>query len=152
MAALAESPQAFGERTEEAAQRSDVEWDALAEKLAAQVTMAMVLVEREAEPIGMTFVFLDEADAGGARIGGMWVAPAERRQHLGKELVHAACTWVEARARRRIRLWVAADTAGAMQLYRSCGFVGTGVSKPFPGPEPRVIVELMRDLGGAPRT
>src|SRR5258708_19036125 len=84
MAALAESPQAFGERTEEAARRSDVEWDAFAEKLAAQVTMAMVLVEREAESIGMTFVVLDEADAGGARIGGMWVAPAERRQHLGK--------------------------------------------------------------------
>jgi ribosomal protein S18 acetylase RimI-like enzyme len=151
MAALAESPQAFRERTEEAAQRSDVEWDALAEKLAAQVTMAMVLVEREAEPIGMTFVFLDEADAGGARIGGVWVAPAERRQHLGKELVHAACTWVEARARRRIRLWVATDTAGAVQLYRSCGFAGTGVSKPFPGQEPRVIAELMRDLG-APTT
>ena len=36
MAALAESPQAFGERTEEAAQRSDVEWGALAEKLAAR--------------------------------------------------------------------------------------------------------------------
>jgi GNAT superfamily N-acetyltransferase len=152
MAALAESPKAFGERTEEAAQRSDVEWDALAEKLAAQVTMAMVLVEREVEPLGMTFVFLDDGDAGGARIGGMWVAPEERGQHLGKELVRAACAWAEARARRRIRLWVATDAAGAMKLYRSCGFVPTGVSRPFPGREPRVIVELMRDLGGAPST
>ena len=64
MAALAECPQAFGERTEEAAQRSDVEWDALAEKLAAQLTMAMVLAEREAEPIGMTFALMRDLGGG----------------------------------------------------------------------------------------
>ncbi len=148
MAALVESPLAFGERVEDAARRSDADWDTLAERLAAQTTMAMVVAEREGEPIGMTFVFNDDAHDDGVRIGGMWVAPTCRRQRFGKDLVRLACDWARALGRFTLRLWVGADMTETMAFYRRCGFEATGVSKPFPGQEPRVIVELLCKLNG----
>jgi GNAT superfamily N-acetyltransferase len=63
-------------------------------------------------------------------IGGMWVAPAYRRQGLGRILMEAVMTWAESQGAERLELGVVEGNVPAISLYERLGF--KIVDRPMP--------------------
>src|SRR6185295_1447162 len=83
LAALEDSPEAFGE-TLEGARAAD--WPARAVDGAALLDRAVFVAVSHARPIGMVFVKCASLPEP-AFLGGMWVAPEFRRRGVGQALV-----------------------------------------------------------------
>lgn len=63
-------------------------------------------------------------------IGGMWVAPAYRRQGLGRRLIEAVIAWAETRGAEGLELGVVEGNVPAIALYQKLGFAI--VDRPMP--------------------
>lgn len=95
-----------------------------------ELVFAALLDGRLAGVAGLSFDSREKARHK-AHLFGMYV-PAQFRQHgLGKQLVHAALAYAQARAGVRIvQLSVTHGNHPAQALYRQCGFVEFGL-EPF---------------------
>lgn len=115
VAALTDSPAAFGSTLQREHARSVDDW------------------RRWFTP-GVTFLWLDEADAGGglvaavvdaashsAELVSMWVRPDLRGQGVGDALTGAAVEWAQQNG-LSLRLYVVEDNAPAVALYVRHGF------------------------------
>jgi GNAT superfamily N-acetyltransferase len=87
---------------------------------------------------GVTFLWFDEADAGGglvaavveaasgsAELASMWVRPDLRGQGVGDALMEAVVEWAQGQG-LSLRLRVVEDNAPAVALYLRHGFQPTG--------------------------
>jgi GNAT superfamily N-acetyltransferase len=137
IAALQDSPLQFGETLAQALARSDESWMNLAQ--------SAYVAEFNDGSVGMVFAFQDKSDPETARLGGMWVAPHARRAGVGLALVEAGVSWAKINAKRRVRLWVEPQTP-AERLYARASFVHTGAQKPFANDDPRILIEMQREL------
>ncbi|MGP5073530.1 GNAT family N-acetyltransferase [Arthrobacter rhombi] len=63
---------------------------------------------------------------GGCELIGMWVDPAVRGLHVGRELVAAAAGWARRSDAGRLDLWVVTENLSARDFYRRQGFFETG--------------------------
>lgn len=139
LAALEDSPDAFGE-TLAAAQQSD--WDERTVTGASLADRAAFMALSGARAIGMVFVNCG-AEAEPAFLGGMWIEPAFRRRGVGQRLVQAALDFLKRAGQRRVSLWVTSGHASVFAFYSSLGFRQTGAtSRLRPGSE-LVIHELL---------
>lgn len=77
------------------------------------------------------FIVLYPDGEGGADLG-MLVAKSRRRQGIGRALVEAAVSWAQAQGLQRLVLDVFGRNAGAIALYRACGFVADGRTRDIP--------------------
>ena len=93
------------------------------------------------------FILLSDV-AGEAEILTLGVAPAARRQGLGRQLLEAATAQMRQRGVSRLFLEVAADNPAAITLYDRAGFIQVGRRKSYyERPEGRVDAFIMaRDL------
>lgn len=121
LASLADAPQAFGQRHEEAAKLPDEEWQ--------QTARASTEGERRAW-------FLAQSDAGAAvglvqarrrpsadcLLFSMWVTPEARGRGVGRALVEAVAEWGAAWGAQRVVLWVYGANHGAQRFYERLGF------------------------------
>jgi ribosomal protein S18 acetylase RimI-like enzyme len=135
LAALADSPQAFGSTLAEEAARAD---DAWAARLAAPALGAYrqgwpFIAALDGTPVGLAWVKLDAPDAATASLYQVWVAPAARGRGIGAALLDAAITWARERRATALHLDVTAGDGAAARLYRRAGFVDVGVPVPRAG-------------------
>jgi ribosomal protein S18 acetylase RimI-like enzyme len=72
----------------------------------------------------------------------MWVAPAARRNGVGKALMDSAFVWAEQRQTHEMILFVAQGNDDAKRLYLRAGFVETGRLQPLRS-NPAVQMEEM---------
>lgn len=130
LAALADSPDAFGTTLEEALDRDDDLWRAWTSPSFVPGDVAMFLAFGEGPtPVGIVVgARLDEGDEGErpdeVQIWSMWVAPEFRRRGLGLALLDAVETW--ARAVPSVTALVLHVTEGnepATRAYERAGFV-----------------------------
>jgi GNAT superfamily N-acetyltransferase len=124
LAALADSPDAFGSTLERELQSADSEW---AERLvnANRTHLDLPLVaELQDQAIGLAWVNIDAAERTLAHLYQMWVVPAGRRRGAGRALLQAAIEWAEAAGVGRLNLRATCGT------HRQGVCIRTSVSSP----------------------
>jgi len=130
LAALLESPEAFGSEYAAESGRPDSFWqEKAADGAGSSDAMTWVAEAPDGRWLGITAIHSWE---GLLHLLSVWVAPAERRSGIGRRLVAAA---LDAADRRRppvaVHLDVNPRLVPAVRLYRSFGFVETGVVRPL---------------------
>jgi GNAT superfamily N-acetyltransferase len=123
--ALADAPDAFATRFEEARERPDEWWIEWAERSADGDGQAMFLAWDEA-PVGVVGVFVEE---GRRWLISMWTDPRARGRGVGRALVEASAAFARAAGSRDLFLQVLEGNDTAHSLYRSCGFVADALDR-----------------------
>jgi GNAT superfamily N-acetyltransferase len=150
--ALADAPDAFGETLDDISAKPPEYWDVRARSLTTPGRHVMFLVETaagtpgEIRGVGMAFGIRDTQRTDVARVGGMWVDPAHRRDGAGQLLTEAVIGWARQEAFRVLELWVADGNERAAKLYERCGFAATGARRPLPSNPTRGTIEMAREL------
>jgi ribosomal protein S18 acetylase RimI-like enzyme len=144
LAMLRDAPRAFWTTYEDAASRSDEQWQHLVS--GSDTWLAL----RDGRPVGsVAAVQLPERPRNECVLVGMWVDPGERGQGVGRRLVQTVLDHAADHGRARVILEVAHENAPAVALYRSLGFVPTGRTGAMPHDPSITEFEmelLLRDL------
>ncbi|MEV0248499.1 GNAT family N-acetyltransferase [Nocardia sp. NPDC050712] len=135
--ALTEAPYAFGATLAEAVERIEQDWRDL---LAARVQFLATVGGQDLGTIGAV------AEASGAHVISMWVAPEARGSGVADLLVCAVADWAAGKGYARIGLEVSEGNTAAERLYHRHGFRRTGVAGPISATDPRREFEMVRAL------
>jgi GNAT superfamily N-acetyltransferase len=138
LAALQDSPDAFGESLE-AARQSD--WSARTASGSTFTDRAVFVAVVDEQAIGMVFVRCEEPPAP-AFLGGMWVHPQFRRQGIGRVLVARGLDFLHSATQRSVALWVTTAHKDVLEFYRALGFRETGATASLRPGSPLGITEL----------
>jgi ribosomal protein S18 acetylase RimI-like enzyme len=125
LAALADSPAAFGSSLDREREYGEDDWH---EWL---TTSAVFIAFEEDVPVGMVAGIEGETPHE-RRLVAMWVHPEHRGHGLGSSLVDQVVHWAREQGARRLVLWVADGNDAGLDLYRRHGFAESGESKPLP--------------------
>jgi RimJ/RimL family protein N-acetyltransferase len=126
LAALEESPDAFGSTLEREREGDEAHWGGWITGEGWGGDVATFVVDDEGRFVGMATGFDPEDEPGVVHLFGMWVRPERRREGIGRELVNAIVGWATGRAGvDHIVLRVTISNDAAVRLYASCGFVPT---------------------------
>jgi len=153
IAALRESPEAFGQLLSDVEPLPLESWVSGAHAMAAGSRSVLFVAELTSaaagkrEPIGMVYGLQDPSVEERSRVGGMWVAPTARRSGAGMGLLQAVLDWARARQSTHVALWAPEHSEPALRLYASAGFRPTLAKRPFPNRPGETIVELELALG-----
>ena len=139
LAALQESPDAFGGTYAVSVARTDEWWVEWARKSAESDEQAMFLAWDGADPVGIAGTFLD---AGEWVVIAMWVDPAHRGTGVGRRLLDAVIEFHREHGATESVLGVVDGNGGARTLYERYGFVDTGVANPLREGEPLIVREM----------
>jgi len=146
LAALQDTPLAFGSTYEREADRTEAQWR---ERLG-RSDGARFLASTAGEPSGIAAVYLrrEERDGPGPvpELVSMWVHPAHRGWGVGRVLVDAVEGWVAGRGFAEVRLMVTADNPTAERFYERLGFTRTGHTQPLPHDPSRLEHEMVRPV------
>jgi GNAT superfamily N-acetyltransferase len=139
LAALADSPTAFGSTMEDERAIAEDRWREMVRSAAVFVATAGV------EAVGtVAGLYRDSAEDRG--LGAMWVAPQWRGRGVAGQLVATVVTWSRSGDAVRVGLWVPDDNARARRFYERQGFRLSGERRPFPGDPNRQISEMWLSL------
>ena len=150
LAALADSPDAFGSSLERERDADESDWLGWITGDGWEGDVATFVAEEESGFIGMATGFHPADEPAVAHLFGMWVQPDRRSEGIGRALVTAVVGWAGARADvEQVVLRVTTTNETAVRFYASCGFVGTS-DAPEPLREGSAIsTQKMRLLIGA---
>ena len=76
----------------------------------------------------------------------MWIAPAGRRQGVGRRLVDAVIEWAADLGPPSVDLWVTRGNDSALALYESCDFAVIDEVRPAPNDPCREEIRMRRVL------
>jgi GNAT superfamily N-acetyltransferase len=126
LAALADSPDAFGRTLTEEQERSDAEWSSrLAAGVGSDLDLPLV-AEIDGQPIGLAWGRIETSDLDVANLYQMWVAPTYRRRGVGRMLLETVTSWAQSKNACYLELGVTYRDSPAMRLYRRAGFEPVG--------------------------
>lgn len=129
LAALTDSPRAFGASYDHERDHDDQHWVATARRFAWFVAWV------DEEPVGLAAgsgsfdCQVSERD-----LVSMWVVPAYRRQGVAAALVGAVCEWAAAQGAVAVTLWVIDGNGNAATAYQRFGFTEAYTSVLFREP------------------
>ena len=138
LAALEESPDAFGSTLAHEHARADADWASRLSRGAMSARELPLVAEVNKEPSGLAWVWLEDDHGKVAHLYQMWVEPEKRGQGVGRALLDAAIAWARSIGAEALALDVTTGNSKAARLYEAAGFVATGSEKPLrPGSEIR---------------
>lgn len=143
LAALHDSPTAFGSTYEAESVMTDADWEARARGGAAGSARVTFLAEAGSDVVGLVGGFRATPDADRVDLVSMWVAPVARRRGIARQLVTAVVDWALTTQANEVALWVTQGNEPAMSLYEAMGFVPTGNTQPLPWDPETQEVELL---------
>jgi GNAT superfamily N-acetyltransferase len=133
LAALEDSPSAFGSTYAAEAQLRDEDWDARARRGSAGSDRTTFFAAIEGHVVGLVGGFRGHGpDDSIVEVVSMWTAPPARRSGVGRLLVEAVLDWADATGAVAAELWVTRGNEAAQALYESTGFRETGDHQPLP--------------------
>ena len=144
--ALADAPDSFGVLVSEVEAQPMSYWEELTRSVTEPGRHMMFLACEGETVLGSTYGLLDRAPREAGRVGGMWVAPAARRQGIGRALLHTVMAWARGRQLTHLGLWAPAHSSAAVALYRQAGFRETGRRGPLPHHPALEITEMVCEL------
>lgn len=143
---LNDSPDSFGETASEAEARPLSYWEDLTRSVT-EPNRHVMFVAFECEVVlGMAYGLLDHENGDAGRVGGMWVAPSQRRRGVGHALLAAVLVWARERGLKRVGLWAPLSEPAAVALYSRAGFKATGRQRPMPNNPHLQISEMGIEL------
>jgi GNAT superfamily N-acetyltransferase len=152
LAALADSPAAFGSTLERELGFDEALWR---ERLGHPVNHSF-FAELDGEVVGIAggYVRPDERGPDGviAELVAMWVRPDARGRGVARALVDAVADWARESGRPELRLFVSGGNEAAERVYERAGFARNGYSQPMPNDPERLEVEMTRQLSAADPT
>lgn len=126
LAALADSPDAFGSTLAIEEARSDNEWATrLASGVDAGPDLALI-AEICGEAAGLAWARFDDPDASIVNVYQMWVTPRFRGCGAGRLLLRSAIEWARRQSAKAVQLGVKLGDTPAMHLYTAHGFRPVG--------------------------
>jgi RimJ/RimL family protein N-acetyltransferase len=144
LAALRESPDAFGPTYEVESQRSRAFWEEWAAAASAGDAGATFFAEAGPDVVGIVGAYRPGV-RGDVEIFGMWIAARVRGAGAGRQLLEACLSWAdECSPRGAIGLWVTEGNEAATRLYSSVGFDSTGKRRPLPSNHALDVVQMVR--------
>lgn len=148
LAALADTPDAFGATLAETEARPPDAWRDWVARPGVAVLLAHLEVGEALRPAGMVVVApAHDHDADTCGLYGVWVAPWARGEGVSDALVEAAMAQGSEDGHRRMVLDVGDHNQPAIALYTRHGFAPTGRTGALPPPRTHVTEhELARDL------
>jgi RimJ/RimL family protein N-acetyltransferase len=121
LAALVDSPDAFGQSYEDALRQPESDWRQTAEA-ASRGDRRAWFIGRDETGQAVGIVQARRRPPDDCLLFSMWVAPAARRSGAGRALVQAVDDWGQTWGATRVVLWVIAGNEPAMRFYDRIGF------------------------------
>ena len=147
LAALRDTPSAFGSTYGVESTRTDDEWAQRAAAGCAGSQQVTFLADIDSEIVGLVGAYRDATALQRVHLVSMWVAPAARRQGIGRHLIASVVTWAKGTDTTDVALWVTQGNAAAEELYRVAGFSPTGEVQALPSDPMRKEMELTLSVG-----
>lgn len=143
---LNDAPDSFAETAAEAEARPLSYWEELTRSVTEPNRHVMFVAFEGDVILGTTYGLIDHESSDAGRVGGMWVAPSQRRRGVGRALVAAVLAWARGRGLKRVGLWAPAAETAAVALYSRAGFKETGRQGPLPANAALRIIEMQLAL------
>lgn len=131
LAALAESPNAFGSTLDAEQRRENAEWSARLASGTASGWARPLIAQIGVRAIGLAWGKLEATEPELAHVYQMWVAPAFRRLGVGRLLLEDLTAWARAAGAQNLCLSVTCGDSSAMRLYLRAGFKPNGSARPL---------------------
>jgi ribosomal protein S18 acetylase RimI-like enzyme len=145
LAALADSPYAFGSSVAEEVDRPEQWWADSTTKLVWFVATS----DGGEDVVGLVGSLPDENDPGTRVVISMWVDPDRRRLGVGADLLSAVERQAGAEGAKTLVLRVAETNDVARRFYEEHGFASTGDRAPLRSDPSTTAVEMRRQLRAA---
>lgn len=144
LAALQDSPSAFGSTYAAEADRPDTEWEERARLGAAGDDRATFFAYDGDDAIGIVGGYREERRRDEVDLVSMWVAPSHRGRGVGRALVGAVLSWARDTGASTVSLWVTRGNDPAQRLYETMGFEVTDQVQPLPSDPCKDEVRMVR--------
>ena len=131
LAALQESPTAFGSTYAKESKLTDADWLSRSNRWTGETAIGYLAIDSD-HPVGILMCTMDERDPTRAEAISMWVAPTHRRRGVGQMLIDAIIDWCRKKDVHTLTLMVTSSNAAALAFYRRLGFEMTGRIEPYP--------------------
>jgi len=145
LAALQDSPTAFGSTYAKEAQLSEADWLDRSKKWNGDKAIGYLAMDSRS-PCGIVAAFIDEHAPGKAHVVSMWVGPMHRRSGVGRSLIDAVVMWACAKSVSALHLMVTSCNDGAIEFYKRNGFAMTGKTEPYPNSPSLFEYEMSRPI------
>lgn len=132
LAALSDSPEAFGSTYSREMLLTGDEWADRARRSASGSERALFFALDRESIVGLAGGYRPDGTAADVELISMWTDPSARRSGVGRRLVDAVIEWSRSVGAERVDLWVTKGNDPAEALYRAMGFVETGDYQPLP--------------------
>lgn len=132
LAALADSPAAFGSTLDRELAFTDDEWRQRATASASGDERLTLLAWEGEEVVGVVGGFRTSAPPDVVDLVSMWTRPSTRRSGVGVALVQGVVDWARSTGAARLELWVVRGNEPAQRLYERMGFHVTDEHQPHP--------------------
>ena len=147
LAALSDSPSAFGSSHAAEVGQPDDFWEARAVSGAAGESGVTFFATIGGSVVGLVAAFRPDAAARSVELVSMWVSPAQRRTGIAAALVDAVMGWACETGATTVELWVTRGNDAAVRLYESEGFHLTGDHQPLPSDPCKDELRMRRAVG-----
>jgi ribosomal protein S18 acetylase RimI-like enzyme len=147
LAALKESPSAFGSTHAAEVDRPDDHWTARASLGATGDHSVTYFAVVDQLIVGMVGGYRPEAGGSSMELVSMWVAPAQRQAGIAAKLVEAVVGWAREHNATSVELWVTRGNEAAVRLYETAGFRATGEYQSLPSNPCKDELRMRRALG-----
>src|SRR5579872_3204529 len=132
LAALSDSPAAFGSTYAKEQLLTDDEWAGRARLSASGSERATFFALDGETVVGLVGGYRRDVAAPEVELISMWTDPSARRAGVGRSLVNAVIEWAASIGAEKVDLWVARGNAAAERLYMAMGFAETGDYQALP--------------------
>ncbi len=129
LAALAESPDAFGSTLAEERDADEAGWRGWITGEGRAGTVATFVADDAGPFLGMATGFRPDDRPATGWLFAMWVRPERRGEGIGRQLVAAIAGWAASLHIDQLLLHVTEGNDGAVRFFASCGFVGTSAAR-----------------------
>ncbi|MEQ4208036.1 GNAT family N-acetyltransferase [Actinopolymorpha sp. B9G3] len=147
LAALRESPSAFGSTYSREAAFTESDWRGRLEPESTRsATFGAALAGSDRSLAGLSGGFVDDPSAHTVELVSMWVSPNARGRRVGEVLVEPVLAWGRTVGAERLHLWVTEGNLAALRLYERCGFVRTGEREPLLSDPKLTVIGMVRPL------
>jgi GNAT superfamily N-acetyltransferase len=146
LAALFDTPFAFGSTHAVEAAQSDEHWKQRVARASRGSESAMFLATAGDDVLGLVGGYRPDPAVQVVELVSMWTAPHARRRGVGRALALSVIEWATATGADSVALWVTIGNEPAEAFYASLEFVPTGEEQPV-GPgrsedEARMVLRI----------
>jgi GNAT superfamily N-acetyltransferase len=151
LAALADSPDAFGSTLAEERDADEARWRGWLTGEGWAGDVATFIAEAPGPLLGMATGYRPDDRPTTGWLFAMWVRPERRGEGIGRQLVTAVEEWAASLDIDQLLLHVTDGNDGAVRFYASCGFVVTSdAPEPLREGSDRMTRTMLLLVGSAP--